>query len=222
MTDTYQHYQAMHDALHERNFPHKVMDGIWMWSVFSEEKEMHFNGYLIQTADQAAFIVDPPCAGSDVLPGFTPLPPPQFIVITNRDHERAAEEFGKHFEIPVLTPEDDAPLMTLKPDGLMRDGDVLPGGWQVIHLPHQKSPGESALYLPERQILILGDALIGKPLQHLSMLPDDKYCDKAKAAEGLQRLRAFKVKTVLPGDGDPIMLNAESLIADALIPHATP
>jgi len=212
-----QHYEPMHMALHERNFPHRIIDGIWMWSVFSEEKEMHFNGFLVQTGPDEAFIVDPPCAGDDVLKAFVPLPKPTFILITNRDHERDAEAFRRHFDIPVYAPETDAPLMELSVDRVYRDGDLLNGGWKVIHLPHQKSPGESALYQPERSVLILGDALIGKPLQHLSMLPNQKYADKLEAVQGLQQLLELDIKTVLTADGDPVLANAADMVADALV-----
>lgn len=214
--EPYQRYKPARFALHERSFPHKVTDGIWMWSVFSEEKEIDFNGYLVQTGENEAFIVDPPCAGDEVLESFGPLPKPQLIVITNRDHERKAQEFKEAFRIPVTAPKEDAPLMDIPVDKVFEDGDSLPGGWQVIHLENQKSPGESALYHAERRILILGDALIGKPYQRLSLLPDDKYESKAAAIEGLKRLLPLDVKIVLPGDGDPIMLNAASLLADAL------
>jgi glyoxylase-like metal-dependent hydrolase (beta-lactamase superfamily II) len=45
-------------------------------------------------------------------------------------------------------------------DTLLRDGDELPvlGGLRVVHLPGH-TPGHIALYLPERGLLIAGDAL---------------------------------------------------------------
>jgi glyoxylase-like metal-dependent hydrolase (beta-lactamase superfamily II) len=215
--EPYQRYQPTHHALHERNFPHRLIDDIWMWSVFSEEKEIDFNGYLVQLDEGRAFLVDPPCAGPEVLESFQPLPAPQFIVLTNRDHERCAQAFKDAFRIPVYAPENDAPLMSIAVDRVFRDGDMLPGGWQVIHLENQKSPGESALYSLEKRILILGDALVGKPFQCLSMLPGDKYADKNLAREGLKRLQGQDVKAVLPGDGDPVMLNAASLIQEAIV-----
>lgn len=211
------HYEPMRKALPQRDFPHKVTDGIWIWSVFSEEKNLHFNGYLVATSDDTAFIVDPPCGGHEVLDAFAALPRPECIILTNRDHERDSQEFKRRFSIPILAHEEDARLFENAPDRTFHDGDTLPGGWQVIHLPSQKSPGESALYHPERKILIVGDALIGSPMQHLSMLPEEKYADRREAVEGLRRLTQLDVKTVLVGDGDPVMQFGSSLIADALI-----
>jgi glyoxylase-like metal-dependent hydrolase (beta-lactamase superfamily II) len=211
-----QHYQPMHLTLHERNLPHCVTEGVWMWSVYSEEKELDFNGYLIQTGPNDSIIVDPPCAGPEVLDGMTPFPDPRLIIITNRDHERAAADFKARFGIPVLAPEQDAPLMTLQPDRTYRDGENFPGGWRAVHLENQKSPGESALYNPERKLLLLGDALIGKPFQQLSMLPDDKYADKQAALRGLQRLAGLEVEAVLVCDGDPVFRLAGEVLADAI------
>lgn len=214
--EPYLHYQPTHLALNERNFPHRLIDGIWMWSIFSEEKEMDFNGYLVQIGDNESFIVDPPLAGPEVLESFVPLPKPSFIVLTNRDHERSAQQFKEKFRIPIYASKQDAPLMSVAVDRMFEDGEILPGGWQVIHIANQKSPGESALYNMEIRILILGDALIGKPFQCLSMLPDEKYASKQAAVDGLKRLLMLDVKAVLPGDGDPVTLNASSLLVDAL------
>jgi glyoxylase-like metal-dependent hydrolase (beta-lactamase superfamily II) len=214
-----QQYQAMHLTLHERNFPHCVTEGVWMWSVYSEEKALDFNGYLIQTGPNESIIVDPPCAGPEVLDGMTPLPDPRLIIITNRDHERAAADFKQRFGIPVAAPELDAPLMEIHPDRTYRDGEGFSGGWRAIHLENQKSPGESALYNPDRKLLVLGDVLIGKPFQQLSMLPDDKYADPQAALRGLQRLAGLDVEGVLVCDGDPVFRCAADMLQDAIRPR---
>lgn len=220
MKDTYTHYGAQHSVLHERNFPHHLKAGIWMWSVFSEEKDLDFNGYLIQTNNDRSLIVDPPCAGPDVLNGFTPLPKAEFIFLTNADHQRAAADFRERFQLPIYVHEADAPLLSLKPDFTVQDGHEFSNGWRVIHLPNQKTPGEAALYHPQQQTLILGDALIGKPFQQLSLLPPEKYRDRHAALSVLhERLSGLNVQVLLVGDGDPILLDAGSILKDALIEH---
>jgi glyoxylase-like metal-dependent hydrolase (beta-lactamase superfamily II) len=188
-----------------------------MWSVFSDERQMDFNGYLIETAPHQAFIVDPPCAGPEVLDGFEPLPKAAFIFLTNADHQRAAEDFRTRFKIPIYVHELDAPRLSLKPDFMVQDGHEFANGWQLIHLPHQKTPGESALYSQIQQMLLLGDALIGQPYQQLSMLPPEKYLNRQAAFLALQnRLNGLSVQAILPGDGDPILLEAGSILRDTL------
>jgi glyoxylase-like metal-dependent hydrolase (beta-lactamase superfamily II) len=214
--EPYQRYQPMHYALHERNFPHSVMDGIWMWSIFVEEQDTDLNGYLVQTSENEAFIVDPPCAGPEVLDSFEPLPKLTMIVITNSNHERSAQQFKEKFRIPVYAHRQDAPLMSVAVDRVFEDSELLPGGWQVIQLEHQKTAGESALYHLERRIVILGSALIGKPFQHLSMLPDDQYASKAAFVQGLKRLLSLDVRTILLTVGDPISLNASALLEETI------
>jgi glyoxylase-like metal-dependent hydrolase (beta-lactamase superfamily II) len=219
MSEHYQHYEPFHMTVHTRSLPYPLKPGIWMWSAFNEEKALHFNGYLLETAAHTGVIVDPVLDELDpqaVLNAFAPLPKPTAIWLTNRDHERASSRFSKHFGIPVFSHEADANLFEIKPDRTFKDGEVLDGGWQVIHLENQKSPGESVFYHADRRLLLLGDAMIGKPTGYLCMLPDEKYADKAKAKEGLARLRELAVETVLVCDGDPITNAAQGLLRDVL------
>jgi glyoxylase-like metal-dependent hydrolase (beta-lactamase superfamily II) len=76
----------------------------------------------------------------------------------------------------------------------------------VVNLVDQKSPGESALFIQQgRGIVIVGDALIGKPSGSVSMLPAEKYADVAKAKEGLRRLLKYEFDSLLVGDGTSIL-----------------
>jgi hypothetical protein len=58
-------------------------------------------------------------------------------------------------------------------------------------------------------VLIVGDALIGKPAGAVSMLAADKYADAAKAKEGLQRLLKYQFESLLVGDGTSILAAAK-------------
>lgn len=215
----YQHYRPMHMALHERCFPHHVMEGIWIWSTYSEPLNIHFNSYLVQTGDRQSFIVDPVAQGPEVLDGIVPLPTPRQIILTTADHERDTQQFKDRFQIPVSISEQDARLLSFRPDHTFQDNTELPGGWRTIHLADQKTPGEYALYQAERKILIVGDAIIGKPIQFLSLPSADAFPNASKAREGLRPLLKLDVQTILPGAGDPVMLNVNSLIADIIEPH---
>jgi len=90
-----------------------------------------------------------------------------------------------------------------------KDGDVLdvPGRPHVLHVPGH-TPGESALYLPERKVLISGDTLVtldlfsgnaGAPqLPHRLLNCDDKL-----ARRSLDRMQELGEVTMLPGHGRP-------------------
>jgi glyoxylase-like metal-dependent hydrolase (beta-lactamase superfamily II) len=100
--------------------------------------------------------------------------------------------------------------MDLKPTRTYRDGELLPGGIWVIQLQDQKSPGESALFIEQGQgVLIVGDALIGKPGGAVTMLPADKYADVSRAQAGLRRLLNYNFESLLVGDGAAILAGAK-------------
>ena len=90
-----------------------------------------------------------------------------------------------------------------------QDGEVLdvPGRPQILHLPGHTA-GESVLFLPERGVLLSGDALLtrdlitgeyGPPQVCRSVLNDD---DKA-ARRSIDRLGELGQVTILPGHGRP-------------------
>jgi glyoxylase-like metal-dependent hydrolase (beta-lactamase superfamily II) len=107
--------------------------------------------------------------------------------------------------------------MDLKPTHTYTDGELLPGGIWVIRLKDQKSPGESALFIQQgKGVLIVGDALIGKPAGSVSLLPVEKYADAAKAKEGLRRLLKYEFDSLLVGDGTAILTGGKSAVVRLL------
>lgn len=189
----------------------KIMKDVWTWSVLSTEKGYHFNGFLVQCG-QEKVLVDPVRPDDDGLEFLKQQLPVKAIYLTNKDHERFSYELRKILGLPIFIHYRDAAYLKEKPDGTFREGESLACGMEVIHLPDQKSPGESAFYLAEEGILILGDALIGVPAGKLSMLPPGKYADPAKAWAGLQRLRALTFDMLLLGDGEPVLSRPHDLM----------
>jgi glyoxylase-like metal-dependent hydrolase (beta-lactamase superfamily II) len=107
--------------------------------------------------------------------------------------------------------------MDIAADKTYQDGELLPGGLWVIHLDGMKSPGESALFLERgKGILIVGDALIGKPPNHLSLLAPEKLPDIGKAKEGLRRLLKYNFDMVLVGDGASILTEGKEAVRRAI------
>jgi len=107
--------------------------------------------------------------------------------------------------------------MDVKPSKTFKDGELLPGGIWVIHLADQKSPGESALYIQQgKGVLIVGDALIGKPAGSVSLLAPEKYGDLTKARAGLRRLLKYHFDSILVGDGTSILGGAKQVVEQVL------
>ena len=193
-----------------------LFPGIAQWSWFSPEKQLDFNG-LFLTIGEHRILVDPPPMGPDELNHVKRSGTIDYIIITNRDHAREAATYQAEFKCQLHVPEADAPQMELQPTKTFKDGELLPGGIWVVHLKDQKSPGESALFVQQdKGVLIVGDALIGKPAGSLSLLSPDKYADPAKAKEGLRRLLKYNFDAILVGDGASIVTGAKQAVEQAL------
>ena len=194
----------------------QLLPGIWQWSWFSPEKQLDFNGLFLAVGEHK-ILVDPPPLAAEASTFIRRQGQLDYVIVTNRDHSREAATCQVDFRCQLYVPEADAPQMELKPTKTFKDGELLPGGIWVIHLKDQKSPGESALFIQQgKGIVIVGDALIGKPPGSLSLLPADKYADAGKAKEGLRRLLKYNFETILVGDGTSILSGAKQAVEKTL------
>jgi glyoxylase-like metal-dependent hydrolase (beta-lactamase superfamily II) len=193
-----------------------LLPNIWEWSWFSEEKQLNFNGHLLTVGEHRILVDPPPMTASDM--AFAQLGGPvDYIIVTNRDHERESAQLREKFHCTVMVPELDGKEMALTTDKICKDGELLPGGMWVIQLSHQKSPGESALFLETgKGVLIVGDAIIGDPEGALRLLPPEKYADVNQAREGLRRLLKYNFDSLLVGDGTSIVSGAKPLLEQML------
>ncbi|HMU55794.1 MAG TPA: hypothetical protein PKA61_12360 [Nitrospira sp.] len=194
----------------------QLFHGIWQWSWFSEEKQLDFNGLFLAIGEHK-ILVDPPPLTAEATTLIRRQGGVDYIVVTNRDHRREAETCRDEFRCQLWVPDADAGQMDLQPTRTFKDGELLPGGMWVVRLTDQKSPGESALFIPQgKGILIVGDALIGKPAGSLSLLAAEKYADIRKAREGLRRLLKYAFDALLVGDGTSILTGAKPVVELAL------
>ena len=195
----------------------EILPGIFSWHEFSEEKQLNFNGYLLVFEGESV-LIDPPgmteeaFAKLESLAGKISKHPLQAILLTNVHHERECDEVRKRFDAPVLINEKDEAGLEEKADKTFADGDALPAGLTTFKFENQKSPGESAFFLKERGVMILGDALIGKVPGKLNMLPPDKYRDPKLAKKGLSKLLDYEFESLLVGDGEPILKDAKEAV----------
>ena len=195
----------------------EILPGIFTWHEFSEEKKLNFNGYLI-VSTEGSVLIDPPeiteddFAELEILVNKNSKSPLRAILLTNVHHERKCDEMRKKFGVPVLINEKDEAGLERKANKTFADGDTLPGGFRTFKFENQKSPGESAFFLKDRGIMILGDALIGNVPEKLNMLPHDKYRDPKLAKRGLNKLLDYEFESLLLGDGESILKNAKEAV----------
>ena len=195
----------------------EILPGIFTWHEFSEEKKLNFNGYLI-VSTEGSVLIDPPKITEDDFAELESLvnknskSPLRAILLTNVHHERECDEMRKKLGVPVLINEKDDAGLERKANKTFANGDTLPGGFITFKFENQKSPGESAFFLKDRGIMILGDALIGKVPGKLNMLPHDKYRDPKLAKRGLNKLLDYEFESLLLGDGESILKNAKEAV----------
>lgn len=194
----------------------QILPGMWQWSSFSEEKQLDFNGLFLMVGEHK-ILIDPPPMTAEAGTFIRRNGPVDYIIVTNRDHVREAAIYQAEYRCQLQVPDADAAQMDVKPTKTFKDGELLPGGIWVIQLQDQKSPGESALFIQQgRGVLIVGDALIGKPAGAVSMLAAEKYTDVTKAKEGLRRLLKYQFESLLVGDGTSILAGGKQPVEQLL------
>lgn len=194
---------------------YRVLDGLYTWNVFNEEKQLPFNGLYLQTPTHAV-LIDPPLMTPEDIAEVETLGVPLKIYLSNKHHTRASADHRARWGCRLFIHEDDKPIMEIAVDGTFSDGELLDDALEVIRIPNAKTPGECAFFWKPREIMIVGDALIGKPPGGLSVLPDDKFKDPVAARQGLSVLRGLEFKTLMVGDGQSLLDNARPIVESFL------
>src|SRR3954452_18491752 len=162
------------------------------------------------------FLVDPIPLKTDALGQMIAHHEVAGIVITNENHERAAIQYARKFDVPIFI------------DVAVREADSWPGrkplstaelacpGLAAISLPGGPA-GETALvYSEDRGTLIIGDALINFEPHGFSLLPA-KYCDDHRQMRrSLEQLLRYRFERILFAHGTPIVANAHSRLEQLL------
>jgi glyoxylase-like metal-dependent hydrolase (beta-lactamase superfamily II) len=191
----------------------EVLSGIYTWPWFSEPHGYNFNGHLILHPG-GNLCIDPVEPSSEDLEELARYGVSR-ILITNRNHSRAANKIrartGAHIAIhPADAPHARSEGAELD-DGL-HVGDKI-GPLLVISAPG-KSPGEVALHWPERKILIVGDAVVGDPPGRCKLLPEKVIDDVPRLRASVKELLTLDFDTLLVGDGEPILKDAKERLKE--------
>lgn len=182
------------------------------WSWFSERHGYDFNGYLFRhpRGNVAIDPVEASAADLDALAGEGVAR----IVLTNRNHVRASRELRERTGARVVMHGADAAYA--RGQGAAVDEEIAVGGRVgpfVALDAHGKSPGEIALHWPERRLLVVGDACVGKPPGACALLPESVIDDPAALRRSLARLAAeIDFDALLVGDGAPILTGGRTAL----------
>ena len=139
-----------------------IFKDIYTWGVFSPERQIDFNGHLWVRPD-GNILIDPVPMSDDDREHLVALGGAKSMVLTNADHEREAATFQEWTGADVIVHEADADALNITPTRTINDREAIVPGLHAVHLSHGKSPGEIALYFPEKQTVLFGDLVVGEP-----------------------------------------------------------
>ena len=182
----------------------EILSGILTWPWFSARHGYDFNGWLVRHP-QGNLCIDPPEMSNEVLEELSAEGVAR-VLLTNRNHFRASMRVKERTGALIAIHPADAAFARGK--GTTVDDELRPGdraGPLAVVDAQGKSPGEVALHWPERRILFVGDACVGKPPGECALLPDAVIDDKRALIESLRRLAMLEFDALLVGDGAPVL-----------------
>lgn len=191
----------------------EIIDDVFTWALFSEPHGYNFNGYLIRHAD-GNICIDPVKPSEGDLAQLTRAGVSR-ILITNRNHSRAANEVRQ--ATGARTGIHPADALHARREGAEID-DELKAGERIgpllaLGVPG-KSPGELAFFWPERRILVVGDAVVGDPPGALKLLREAVIDDMSRLRESVRKLLDLDFDVLLTGDGEAILEGAKGRLRE--------
>ena len=189
----------------------EILPGIVTWPWFSERHGYDFNGWLVR-APGGNLCIDP-VEMSDAVLDAVAAEGVSRILLTNRNHFRASQRVKERTGAPIAVHPADAEFVRSK--GVSVDAPLSPGeriGPFTAVDASGKSPGEIALFWPERRVLFVGDACVGKPPGSCALLPDAVLDDKPRLIASLARLGELDFDALLLADGAPILSGGREAI----------
>jgi glyoxylase-like metal-dependent hydrolase (beta-lactamase superfamily II) len=191
----------------------EIVPDIFTWAWFSEPHGYNFNGYLVRHAE-GNLCIDPVPPSDESLANIARMGVAR-ILLTNRNHSRAANVVRERTGARTLIHPDDA--AHARSQGAVVDGDLNIGAkigpLTIVAVPG-KSPGEVALHWPEKELLIVGDAVIGNPPGQCGLLREKVMDDPARLKRSVRKLLDLEVDALLVGDGVSILHNAKSRLEE--------
>jgi len=191
----------------------EILTDIFTWQWFSEPHNYNFNGHFIRHAG-GNLCVDPVEPSEDDLVEMARQGVAR-ILITNRNHSRAANKIRARTGARTAIHPADWPHA--RSEGAELDDELKigekAGPFVVVGAPG-KSLGEVVLHWPERNILLVGDAVVGDPPGKCKLLPDKVVDDPARLRDTARELLSLDFDILLVGDGVPILQSAQERLRE--------
>jgi glyoxylase-like metal-dependent hydrolase (beta-lactamase superfamily II) len=190
-----------------------IVSDIFTWPWFSEPHGYNFNGHLVRDPG-GNVCIDPVEPSEDALAALV-REGVAWIVLTNRNHSRAANRVRASTGARTLIHADDADharSQETEVDDALEVGASI-GPLEIVDASG-KSPGEVALLWRDRGILLVGDAIIGNPPGQCGLLPERVMDDPARLRASVRAFLDLDFDTLLVGDGEPILRDAKARVKE--------
>jgi hypothetical protein len=186
---------------------------LFSWSAFQTHLDIDFHSYAwIRPGGNV--VIDPLPLSEHDIKHLQTLGGVQHVIVTNSGHARAARELAAQFEAELLGPAAEREAFPLPCARWLGDDDQPFPGMRVLSLQGSKTPGEVALLL-EGKTLIVGDLVRSHRAGELSILkPEQGLKDRAAAVDSVARLAALRPDVLLVGDGFSVYRDAGARLAE--------
>jgi len=182
-----------------------VLPEVLFWEAYDPGVKCVLSSAAVHVGD-GWLLVDPIALSAEALGGLCALGSIRGVLLTNGNHDRAAEWYREKFRVPVLASELAARVLETRVDQVVREGEVLFGVSEVVGL-QGAGPGEIALCSHGR-VVSVGDALIHLESHGFALLPE-RYCEDARELRlSLQKLLRFECEVLTFAHGSPLVREA--------------
>jgi glyoxylase-like metal-dependent hydrolase (beta-lactamase superfamily II) len=183
------------------------------WSEFNRDRNIDFHSVLwVRPSGNVA--IDPLPLTDHDRNHLSTLGPLAWIVITNSDHTRDALALAERSGAKLAGPLGERASFPFPCERWLSDGDEIVPGLRALTVEGSKTMGELALVLDDTT-LITGDLVRAHEGGRLTLLPDAKLADRARAVAAVARLAALeRIEAVLPGDGWPIFRHGREALLE--------
>lgn len=185
---------------------HQVLPGVFRWAAFSPAHKVALASHAV-VSEGRLFLFDPIPLADPAPAALLAVAPVAAIVLTNENHERAADRWRRLSGAPVWAASDaglELPEIRRLPPGSWE-------GWRLHDLAGGAG-GEIALRSPALDLVVAGDALVNLPGRGLEVLPA-KYCrDQAALRVRLRSLASEPFGRLLVAHGEPLLQRASERV----------
>ncbi len=194
---------------------HRRERDLYSWSVFNERLDIDFNSFAL-VRQSSNVLIDPLPLSPHDKKHLQDLGGAHWVVVTNSDHVRAAQEIAADFGAKLVGPDAERATFPLKCDRWLKSGDEVVPGLVTVELEGSKTAGELALIL-DKTTLFAGDLIRCHQAGSLVLLKKEGITDYARAAQSIERLLTYPIEAVLVGDGYCVFRDGRTALRELII-----